>query len=98
VKDKVTVLKPKGLKLASDIRAAENRKELSQRTDQLLLYSIQIGKWRSATVNSSPNYKIGEALKFETSQLGLFLFYEKTCIFYQSFRLCTANLRHEPLP
>lgn len=38
-----------------------------------------------------------EGLKFETSQLDLILFYEKTLIFYQSFRLCTENLRNEPL-
>lgn len=35
-----------------------------------------------------------EGLKFETSQLDLIHFYEKTLILYQSFRLRTENLRH----
>lgn len=48
------------------MRAAENEKELSQRTDQLLIYSIQIGEWSLGSVNSSPNSEFGEGLKFET--------------------------------
>lgn len=75
VKDKVIVLKPKGLKLASNIRDAENKKELSRRTGELLICSIYIGKWSLRTVNSSPYSESGERLKFETSQLGLILFY-----------------------
>lgn len=38
-----------------------------------------------------------EGLIFETSQLDLILFYEKTLNFYQNFRICTENLRHKPL-
>lgn len=82
VKDKVTVFKPKYLKLVSNIRAAENKNDLSRRTDQLLIYSIQIGKRSLGTVNSSPNSKFGEGLKFKTSQLGLILFYEETLIYF----------------
>lgn len=80
-------------KLAFNSGAAENKKELSQRTDQLI-YSIQTGKCNLGTVNSSQNSMFEEGLKFETSQLDLILFYEKTLIFYQSFRLRTENLRH----
>lgn len=96
MKGKVTAWKPKCLKLVFNIRAAENKEELSQRTDQLI-YSIQTGKCNLETVNSSPNSMFEEGLKFETSQLDLILFYEKTLIFYQSFRLCKENLTYEPL-